>query len=133
LEFVFVENVAQASALVNLHVMPVLSQHVNEFPHAPDTLLRTGFEPKDCPTRSEILRRVWQVFIEPVKNFSDPLPPITGKVTRIEKGIGRYKHALPLVGVFVNSTCDETEIHRANPFVGVDSTITTYSNRGALL
>lgn len=56
-----------------------------------------------------------QVFIEPVKDFSYPLPLVSGKVARIEKRIGRYKYALWLVGIFVNSSCDETEIHRVNP------------------
>ena len=90
MEFVFVEDVIQPSAFMDFHVVLMLSQHLDEFPDLSNTLLCAGLEPEDGPASGKILRWMWQIVIEPVKDFSYVLPLVPRKVTRIEESIRCY-------------------------------------------
>lgn len=92
--------------------MPVMLQQMDQFPDVPNTLLRARFEPKYCPARVETFGRCWQVGIKPVEDFPYVLPLFRREITRVEEPMRRHKHALWLVGIVVNSSCDETEVHR---------------------
>jgi len=68
--------------------------------------------------------------IEPIEDFPNVLPLVPSKVTRSKERVRRHKHALWLVGVFVNSSCDKAEEHQLPGFQGRFYRVDSISQHG---
>lgn len=73
-------NIAEAPALMNFHVIAMMSQEIDKIPNFLDTLMRGGLKPENCSFCFEGFGRRRQVCVEPIYQARQTLVFVASEV-----------------------------------------------------